>query len=208
MGKRLIQPVSDNKDKQRTYAENMAKYKKAMTGEFYFEAMLIDYAMLEDRLRSFLYYIALLKDRESYKADNRFVKTRIKAIVAEHKDKDENDSLSISSISGKIKIVKSTLRWAINSCVTDNDPYLTILKKQYGDTLDVCDVLNRLSDISDWCAYRNEVIHALLNKNTGSLMKELPLQAERGMELARFMDDQVKKLKKGNVIRRKLKLPT
>ena len=54
MGKRLIQPVSDNKDKQRTYTENMAKYKKAIAGEFFFEAMLIDYAMLEDRLRSFL----------------------------------------------------------------------------------------------------------------------------------------------------------
>ena len=65
MGKRLIQPVSDNKDKQRTYTENMAKYKKAIAGEFFFEAMLIDYAMLEDRLRSFLYYIGLLKSRDS-----------------------------------------------------------------------------------------------------------------------------------------------
>lgn len=208
MGKRLIQPVSDNKDKQKTYAENMAKYKKAMAGEFYFEAMLIDYAMLEDRLRSFLYHIALLKGRESYKADNTPVKDKIKAIVAEYKDKDKNDSLTISSISGKIRIVKSTLRWAVNTCGTDNDQYLTILKKQYEATLDIGDVLDRLSDISNWCAYRNEVIHALLNKNTGSLMKELPLQAERGMELARFMDDQVKKLKKGNVIRRKLKLPS
>ena len=131
MSKRLIQPVSDNKDKQKTYAENMAKYKKAMAGEFYFEAMLIDYAMLEDRLRSFLYHIALLKSRESYKADNTPVKTEIKAIVAEYKDKDENDSLTISSISGKIKIVRSTLKWAVNICGTDNDPYLAILKKQY-----------------------------------------------------------------------------
>ena len=208
MGKRLIQPVSDNKDKQKTYAENMVKYKKAMVGEYYFEAILIDYAMLEDRLRSFLYYIALLKSKESYKADNTPVKAKIKAIVGEYKDKDENDSLTISSISGKIKIVRSTLKWAVNTCETDNDLYLTILKKQYEGTLDIGDVLDRLIDISNWCAYRNEVIHALLNKNTGSLMQELPMQAERGMELARFMDDQVKKLKKGNVIRRRLKLPS
>ncbi len=30
MGKRLIQPISDNKDKQRTYVENIEKYSKVM----------------------------------------------------------------------------------------------------------------------------------------------------------------------------------
>ena len=60
-----ICPVSNNTDKQRTYKENCAKYKKAIQGEFYFEAMLISYAMLEDRLRSFLYHIGALKTRTS-----------------------------------------------------------------------------------------------------------------------------------------------
>ena len=32
MCKRLIQHVSGNKEKQRTYVENVAKYKKSMTG--------------------------------------------------------------------------------------------------------------------------------------------------------------------------------
>ena len=50
------------------------------------------------------------------------------------------------------------------------------------------------------------MIHALLNKSTESLMLELPQQAEHGMELARFMDNQVKKIKKGNYIRRRIKL--
>lgn len=65
----------------------------------------------------------------------------------------------------------------------------------------------KLNDIADWCAYRNEVIHALLNKNTTSLMQKLPHQAQQGMELAVFMDNQVKKLKRNNKIRRELKLP-
>ena len=207
MGKRLIQPVSDSKDKQRTYAENMAKYKKAMAGEFFFEAMLIDYAMLEDRLRSFLYYIALLKSRDSYKADNAAIVPKIKTIVAEYKGKDESVSIGIASISGKMKIIRCTLLWAASTEGASEDPYLATLKKHYEGTLDIGDVLNKLSDIADWCAYRNEVIHALLNKNTVSLMQKLPQQAQRGIELARFMDEQVKKLKKGNVIRRRLKLP-
>lgn len=207
MGKRLIQPVSDNKDKQRTYAENMSKYKKAITGEFFFEAILIDYAMLEDRLRSFLYHIGLLKSRDSYKADNAIVISTIRPIIAEYKGKDESDSVGITNISGKIKIVRCTLLWAANTEGISEDPYLTTLKSQYEVTLDIGDVLDKLNAIVKWCAYRNEVIHALLNKNTGSLMQDLPQQARRGMELARFMDDQVKKLKKGNVIRRRLRLP-
>ena len=208
MGKRLIQPVSDNRDKQKTYAENMAKHKKAMAGEFFFEAILIDYAMLEDRLRSFLYYIALLKSRDSHKVDNTAVIPKIKAIIAEYKGKDESNSIAITNISGKMKIVRCTLLWAANTSEATDDPYLTALKKQYEGNIDIETVLKKLDDIANWCAYRNEVIHALLNKNIRSLMQELPQQAKLGMDLARFMDDQVKKLKKGNVIRRRLKLPS
>lgn len=206
MGKRLIQAVLNNKDKQKTYAENMAKYKRAIAGEFYFEALLIDYAMLEDRLRSFLYYIGLLKNRESYKADNKQVKVSIKKIITEYKNKDENDSLTISSISGKMKIIRCTLLWAAKTYGTQDDLYLTALKRQYEGALDIGEVLDKFNEISNWCAYRNEVIHALLNKSTESLMLELPQQAEHGMELARFMDNQVKKIKKGNYIRRRIKL--
>lgn len=64
-----------------------------------------------------------------------------------------------------------------------------------------------LDEISEWCDYRNEVIHALLNKNTNSLDERLELQAEKGMELARFLDDQVKGVKKYNRIRKSINLP-
>ena len=184
----------------------MKQYKKAMASEFFFEAMLIDYAMLEDRLSSFLYHIALLQSRDSFKVDNEKVIPEVKTIVAEYKNKDENSSLSIKGISGKMKIVGCTLLWAITCEELPNSQYLEELKKQYENTLNVQDVLNKLDEITAWCAYRYEVIHALLNKNTRSLMEELPWQAKRGMDLARFMDSQVKKLRAGNVIRRKLKL--
>ncbi len=207
MGNRIIQPVLDNKDKQRTYAQNKAKYKKAIAGEFYFEAILIDYAMLEDRLRSFLYYIALLKSKDSYKVDNHATAQKVRAIVAEYKEKGDSNSMAIINIKGKMIIVRSTLLWAKNSEEMPDDFYLSVLKKQYEATLDIEELLIKLNDIADWCAYRNEVIHALLNKNTTSLMQKLPHQAQQGMELAVFMDNQVKKLKRNNKIRRELKLP-
>ena len=44
-------PVSDNYEKQQTYKELINKYNKAIQYEFYYEAILIDYALMEDRLR-------------------------------------------------------------------------------------------------------------------------------------------------------------
>lgn len=57
-----IEIVKDNKDKQLTYQKQMGRYKKALDNKFYFEAMLIVYAMLEDRLHSFLYYIGAFRN--------------------------------------------------------------------------------------------------------------------------------------------------
>ena len=45
----------DNVVKEETYREVHKKYNKAIKEEFYFEAICIDYALLEDRLRSLLY---------------------------------------------------------------------------------------------------------------------------------------------------------
>ncbi len=55
--------------------------------------------------------------------------------------------------------------------------------------------------------YRNEVIHGLLNKNVDSLQSGLSEKCAEGMKYARYLDGQIKSLKKGNVIRRSLKLP-
>ena len=49
----LIAPVETMQEKYETYTIEMKRLKKALDKGFYFEAMLIDYALLEDRLRSF-----------------------------------------------------------------------------------------------------------------------------------------------------------
>ncbi len=64
MSERRIAPVADNREKQQTYKDQMRRYSKAMREEFFFEAILIDYAMLEDRLRSMLYHAALFANRD------------------------------------------------------------------------------------------------------------------------------------------------
>ena len=201
---RQIKPVQNNFEKQRTYTENKGKYYRAMKYGFYFEALLIDYAMMEDRLRSFIYHIGGFKTRADYRIGKGYVRKQLAEIVEMYRDEKESTSLGISSISSKMKIVRATLHWASEVESTPDEKYLRTLKRQYEAQLDIGGLLDTLDEINKWCDYRNEVIHALMNKNTASIHDELEAQAAKGMELAMYLDTQVKALKKGNVIRKSL----
>lgn len=198
---RMIKPVIDNADKQRTYREHKVRYKKAMENEFYFEALLIDYALLEDRLRSMIYHMGFLCDRSCLKIWNK--KTDfLKDVVSIYKEEDESYQLGISSISGKIKIVRCVLRWAAYTYRDyHNDKHLLSLKNKC-EGLDIDGLLIAFEKLNEWRDYRNEVIHALMNKNIDSLSVELKQRAEEGMTLATFFDNQEKTLKRGNIIRK------
>ena len=72
--------------------------------------------------------------------------------------------------------------------------------------MDIGECLAVLDEIDCWRGYRNEVMHALINKNLESLDENIKLQAEKGMQLANRLDNQIKILKKGNRIRKALNL--
>ena len=182
----------------------MSKYKKAVKSECYFEAMLITYAFLEDRLRSYLYYIGVFRTKDSKKFDNQKVKPYIKAMVEQYS---ENTKLSVLSISAKMNIVRSVQLWYKEGCRNDdNSLYLSEL----AECIDVCgdadEMLDTLNRISEWCEYRNEVVHAVLNKNLNSLYSELSDRVEDGMALGRIIDKQISAMKRRNNVRKALKL--
>jgi hypothetical protein len=203
MANHVIQPVDSNTDKHRTYRENMARYSLAMKQEFYFEAMLIDYAILEDRLSSMLFHIGALAQRTDTKVCAK-VKKQLKSIVGRYTTGEVR--LVIKSISGKEQILRSIARWAAETAgEPESDKYLAVLKEQFSAAEDLEEAFELLDQ---WRAYRNEVIHGLMNKNMDSLRTELPQQCAQGMQLARFFDSQLRQIKKGNRIRRCLKLKT
>ena len=94
MSERLVTPVSNNLEKYYTYREYISKYNRAMRGEFYFEALLIDYAMLEDRLRSMLYYMGALQTRDSIKINCKKTQGLLKKIVHDYSAKDESKRMA------------------------------------------------------------------------------------------------------------------
>lgn len=207
MSGRIIKPVTDCKDKQRTYREHKGRYKRAMENGFYFEALLIVYALLEDRLRSMIYHMGFLTDRTALKIWKKKAAC-LREIVSAYKNEQENDQLGITNISGKAKIIRCILKWtAYTEGGYQQDKHLSALKSQC-EGLDVGGLLSALEELQDWCTYRNEVIHGLMNKNLDSLSLELKARAEAGMKLAEYFDSQEKLLKKGNKVRKSANLQT
>lgn len=203
--KRLITPVADTVDKQRTYREQMGKYSQAMRYGFYLQAVMIDYAMMEDRLRSMLYHMGFLSNRI---APNIWKKTRpyLEQMVETYTPDGKPVKLGIKNISGKIELVRCVMLWARDEGAANDDKFLATLKRQCKRT-NIGAVLSTLESITAWCGYRNEVVHALMNKNLDSLDAELQQRAEEGMDLARALDGEIKKLKKGDKVRKCMNLP-
>ncbi len=103
-----IKTVADNKDKGITYQVYIKRFNKAKESGFYLECIWILYAMIEDRLSSFLYHIGFIS------ADKRTViqKEEIKADVREIFEMKPNESnYKLNNISGKIGRIKKLLAW-------------------------------------------------------------------------------------------------
>ena len=115
--------------------------------------------------------------------------------------------MGITSITGKIKVVRCVALWALAVHEeTIDDRYGIVLKKGM-EGIDIDWLIKTLSNIQEWCKYRNEIIHCLLNKNIDSVGLSIVEQAETGFSLARDIDTQVRSIKRGNMIRRKMNLP-
>lgn len=182
MKKPLIKRVDDNSSKGKTYSALIFKYKEAIESGYYGEAELIVYALLEDRLRSFIYYSNLLDHWNSNKINNNA------EIIC-------GGSFDIKNISSKITVIGKALK----VCSKKNEvlnPFEKDLKKSYTAVFKVGELKKKLDKIGKWIKFRNEVIHAMFNKDLEDLRQSYKCHVEEGMTLARYIDGQVKNLKK------------
>lgn len=217
---RVISPVETMQEKYETYRAEMARLKGALQQGFYFEAMLIEYALLEDRLRSFVYHAGLLQNRKAshllpgknaVRKDFNRIAQRVKTWKLEDGKETGNTSnferLSVNKISDKIFIVRTIVLWSSElESLPDESRYLQALRGQC-ESLDAAALLETLDVIDTWRMYRNEVIHSLMNKRMESVQQKLSEQVEQGVQLARQLDAQVTILKKNNRIREAARLP-
>ena len=171
-----IKPVESNKSKGKTYRVLMAQYKNAMENGYYGEAELIAYAYIEDRLKAFLYYSDALNSRNATS-----INENMSEIMGLQK--------GINNISDKIEVIRSAFK-ACNQTKNDN-PYVQHLKTVYRVSIDIPEMKSKMKELEKWCAYRNEIIHAVFNKDMDALHLIYKDHVEKGFSLGRYFDHQV-----------------
>lgn len=200
----ILESVHSSKDKQRTYQAVLAKYRLAMRYGFYLQAILIDYALMEDRLSSFIYHVGWIDDLNETKVN----KTGRRYLRQWMPDYDSRKSPRIDKLANKKAIIRIILDWEESSADPTSDRYLRVLRSRLesldvGGIIDIIGVKGQTDDkMSLWCKYRNDCIHTLMNRNIAGLDEELAARADEGMQYVRFIDAQINILRRQNAIRR------
>ena len=181
MSNPAVKCAETNKSKGATYSALIGKYNIAMKEGYYGEAELIVYAFLEDRLRSFIYYSDLIDTFRS----NNLNENGVAAFGCE---------ANIKNISSKISAIRSAFK-IMNKPVSEQTDFEKHLCRAYHYSIDRREFKSKLNKIEKWCNYRNEIVHAMFNKDIDALREGFSEHVENGFSLARYVDEQVKHLK-------------
>lgn len=191
-----IQRACNGKEKEEVYRKYLEKYNKAIKYEFYLEAIMISYAMMEDRLIAILHYTGVVTRTHENLAVNKFCYSDIRTILGYK----ENAPITIRNISVKIKVLNALVSGNFQENTFLYDAAKLLNHRQSDKDISVQELCER---IAEWCNLRNQYVHALLNKNYAALQEGLPAFAEEGLAIAREIDKKVKTIKKNNNIRKK-----
>ncbi len=196
-----VTKITDNMDKYNTYKELMERYKKSYENEFYFESMFIEYAVMEDRLRSILYHSGVIKERSSKSPDFIHNKEFLTNMFYEYNSNipKEKYNIDFEKISSKISMLRAILRWSRQNKDYLVGQYPNKLKEQY-QNIDKEKYLQLLKDIEKWKKYRNELIHSVLDANINSVNASLKLRVEEGKELINSLTELSRLVKKHSFV--------
>lgn len=178
-----------NEQKGKMYTETIRRYKRAVESQFYFECLLFDYALIEDRLSDFFLQTEIAArntDRKIHFRKNR-KKDLIESGIPEAK-------LSFSTMKSKSNLLQMILE-SIETPVSENNIQIiamkTVLKRNR-----IVDLLtiSFFDELRDWQRTRNVIVHNLMN-SAPSEIDSVQEAAEKGFELFRILDRSVAKIK-------------
>ena len=191
-----IKTVADNKEKGATYQVYMKRFNKAKESEFYLECLWILYAVIEDRATSFLYHIGFISANKRSVIQKKNIKADVREIFGM---KPNENNYGLNNISGKIGRIKKLLTWCkeVHEALSDYQKALIKTVRPLVDSDEFNATLNYLE--TEWRDKRNQLAHALFNKNQDAVLVELRPLVEQGYNAARQLDTAVKKVKKKDI---------
>lgn len=183
-----------NSLKAHAYRNQLARYKKAVENEFYLEAVFIACAMLEDRLRAFLFHCGLTDDSRMAITSNKAVNVALGSQLGFKPGK----KTRLEKISQKTDCARNLLKLGPNPPEVEpagSIEFLSALRHNLQQIPDQAQLLAALNEINDWMLVRNELVHDLIGKQPAGISLSLASCAEDGYRLARIIDAAVKALR-------------
>jgi hypothetical protein len=190
-------------EKKTAYQIQMERFKRAKAGGFHLEAIFILYALIEDRLSAFLFHAGITNATRQRITKNGKVGPHLKGAITLL----NNQQTNIRTMSAKVKLIKELLTWS--GSYTINEPslnYLDALCKQINKTAGKEGMIDTLTRIEEWCACRNELVHALLNKKVENQEEVLQNLVTEGEDCNRLLQNFVKSFKVRNTLRKTFKI--
>ena len=205
-----METIKNNMDKYQAYKTQIAKYNRAIEDKynraieegFYYEATLISYAIMEDRMLAFLDKIGFVNITTTPKkvelSTTEAVRPFLRSLVGEK-------NIDVRNISAKRRLIASiiTMRYeeaeqyekdyAAKQKTSNMNGYLQELYMDIDESgIDREETLEILTKIADWCDRRNSLIHSMLNIKTGDTFDdEVETLAKESVILWRFLDNKL-----------------
>ena len=194
----LIKEVTSNAEKGESYKRILANYNKAYRQGFYFEGLLLIYAVLEDRTSSILYHCGFTQEDDRRKTIGGKTRQDVRTIL-------KGELKGFDSFSKKLNAVEKLLNWAQSAEVPQTE-YQKYLKRSVNRSRSIEKILNTKESLNgDWREKRNLIIHGLANKDyfaAQDAAKELCEQGKRAF----IVLNQFSKVMKNKDIRQKFNI--
>ncbi len=172
-----------NIDKYLTYRYSFSKLKKAIINEFYFEAILIEYAIIEDRINSIFRRIGFLNESGNLPEGKLKLLKRIF----------QSQTLRWSDISIKLKLIHVLTTFESSNIIHQEDQtYLSDLSLKLKPIS--LELTKLIAQITPWLTTRNKYVHALMEYKTNTIEEELKAFVIEGEMMIRKLDYFVKKV--------------
>ena len=187
--KNRIPRVESSEQKSDTYKKLLDRHTEAVKSGFYLEAIVLEYAMIEDRFTEILRTlgIATLNEKGTEYVPVIGLGTDLFKLLNPNKT-DKKEHGSFKTISSKFEVIKAlaeeekcpeTLKLQ-RECVLAADKAAGVKK----DGTRSMAILPLIKELKNWNGLRDQYIHALYSKDYEQAMAILPDTSEQGMKLA------------------------
>ena len=184
-----ITNVLDNNEKKKTYSFLCKKCKEEMCNNNYEAVLVLSYAMIEDRLKSFLHYLFVIDKDKGILYPTDEVDIIIRPLCHFKSDSEKFKVYKLNSLSSKLKVLKAIIK------NKDKHQYLldcfSIIEKNIG----IDNLKKWIKLVEEWSKIRNEIIHASFGKNIDSLNSALEKCARDGEKLSKDIKTFTNKIK-------------